>query len=148
MSMPHSAASPNVRVADKDFASDVEYYLALEPRQLPSRYLYDVLGSALFNAICELPWYRITRGELGLLRSHGRAIFADSAAVSRIVELGPGNGSKLLTLIEAGRGGPNSGQAKAGHHVRPLHLHLIDVSRKALDEASHALALLDDVEIV
>jgi dimethylhistidine N-methyltransferase len=141
MSTPRSAASQNVPVADKDFASDVEYYLALEPRQLPSRYLYDALGSALFNAICELPWYRITRGELDLLRTHGRAIFAHSAPVSRVVELGPGNGSKLLTLIETGRG-----RLRLDH--KPLHLHLIDVSARALDEASHALAALDDVEIV
>ena len=41
------------------FASDVRYYLGLAPRQLPSRYLYDALGSALFDAICELPWYAI-----------------------------------------------------------------------------------------
>ena len=141
MSTPRSAASQNVPVADKDFASDVEYYLALEPRQLPSRYLYDALGSALFNAICELPWYRITRGELDLLRTHGREIFAHSAPVSRIVELGPGNGSKLLTLIEAGRG-----RRRLDH--KALDLHLIDVSARALDEATHALALLDDVEIV
>jgi dimethylhistidine N-methyltransferase len=138
MSTPHSAASPNIAVVDKDFASDVEYYLTLEPRQLPSRYLYDALGSALFDAICELPWYRITRAELGLLGRHGPEILARSTPVSRIVELGPGNGSKLLTLIEAGRGGS----------VRPLQLHLIDVSPKALDESSHALATLDDVEIV
>jgi L-histidine Nalpha-methyltransferase len=135
--MRHSAASENVPVDLKDFASDVEYYLTLEPRQLPSRYLYDALGSALFDAICELPWYRITRAERGLLDTHGRAIFAQSAPLSRIVELGPGNGTKLLTLIEAGRRGP-----------APVHLHLIDVSAKALDQASQALAALDDVEIV
>ena len=40
---------------------DIQYYLTLTPRQLPSRYFYDPLGSALFEAICELPWYRITR---------------------------------------------------------------------------------------
>ena len=142
MSTPHSAASHNVPLADNDFASDVEYYLTLEPRQLPSRYLYDALGSALFDAICELPWYRITRAELGLLGTQGRSIFTLAAPVSRIVELGPGNGSKMLTLIEAGRTG--------SRHVNhaPLDLHLIDVSAKALDEASHALATLDDVEIV
>jgi uncharacterized SAM-dependent methyltransferase len=47
------------RAADA-FAADVRYYLALNPRQLPSRYLYDDLGSALFEAICHLPWYRVT----------------------------------------------------------------------------------------
>jgi L-histidine N-alpha-methyltransferase len=161
MSMPRSAASQNVPAADKDFASDVEYYLTLEPRQLPSRYLYDALGSALFDAICELPWYHISRAELGLLDTHGSSIFAHAAPVPRIVELGPGNGSKLLTLIEAGRGGPRHldpgapadrlRQDHGGHQAGSnghLQLHLIDVSAKALDQASRALATLDDVEIV
>src|SRR3954462_15303073 len=102
MSMRHSAASQNVGVDLKDFASDVEYYLTLEPRQLPSRYLYDALGSALFDAICELPWYRITHAELGLLDAYGPAIFAHSPRLSRIVELGPGNGTKLQTLLRSG----------------------------------------------
>src|SRR5438067_7294229 len=103
MSTPHSAAPQNVTVAENDFASDVEYYLTLQPRQLPSRYLYDPLGSALFDAICRLPWYRITRGETRLLATHGRAIFARVHDMTTIVELGTGNGDKLTTLLEAGR---------------------------------------------
>lgn len=131
---------------DKDFARDVEYYLTLEPRQLPSRYLYDALGSALFDAICELPWYRITRAELGLLDKYGREILAHATSLPglpgllRIVELGPGNGTKLLTLLEARDQGPGR-----------LELHLIDVSAKALDQAGQTLATLDPpdgVEIV
>ena len=51
------------RSAAGSFAGDVKYYLTQTPRQLPSRYLYDALGSALFEAICELPWYGITRAE-------------------------------------------------------------------------------------
>ena len=142
--MRHSAASPILPVDLKEFASDVEYYLTLQPRQLPSRYLYDALGSALFDAICELPWYRITHAELGLLATHAPAILAHAAppsGLSRIVELGPGNGTKLLTLIEAGRQGPR-------RLARDLHLHLIDVSPKALDQAAQALAVLDEVEVV
>ena len=151
MSTRPFAASENVPVDLKDFASDVEYYLTLEPRQLPSRYVYEALGSALFDAICEVPWYGITRAELGLIAEHGQEIFAQSAPLSRIVELGPGNGAKLRTLIEAGRGGArdvdHAGPAKAGHYV-PLQLHLIDVSANALDRAGQALTALDDVEIV
>ncbi len=54
-------------VSTAQFAADVQYYLTLTPRQLPSRYFYDALGSALFDAICQLPWYRITRAETRLL---------------------------------------------------------------------------------
>ena len=136
MSTRHSAASQTAD-ATRDFVGDVEYYLTLQPRQLPSRYFYDALGSALFDAICELPWYRITRAEIGLLERYGQTIFAHAGAVSRIVELGPGNGAKLKTLVEAAR-----------PRRRGLALHLIDVSPTALDRASRALDMLDGVRIV
>jgi dimethylhistidine N-methyltransferase len=118
------------------FASDVQYYLALQPRQLPSRYLYDALGSALFEAICRLPWYGITRAELRLLTAHGREIFGHRARMTRLVELGPGSGDKLIALVESGRVSPAR-----------LNLHLIDVSPAALATAARALSALDDVEI-
>jgi len=50
-----------------DFAHDVRRDLALTPKQIQSKYLYDALGSCLFEAICRLPWYRITRAEGRLL---------------------------------------------------------------------------------
>ena len=53
-----------------DFAADVRRDLALTPKQLQSKYLYDALGSSLFEAICRLPWYRITRAERSLLKAH------------------------------------------------------------------------------
>ena len=49
------------------FAAEVREYLLRSPRQLPSKYFYDALGSALFEAICRLPWYRIARAEERLL---------------------------------------------------------------------------------
>ena len=67
-------------------AGDVQYYLTLMPRQLPSRYFYDPLGSALFEAICELPWYRITRAERALLERHSREIFARVGSLSTLIE--------------------------------------------------------------
>ncbi len=54
----------------REFAADVERDLALTPKQLQSKYLYDALGSSLFDAICRLPWYRITRAEMRLLGAH------------------------------------------------------------------------------
>ena len=82
--------------AAAQFASDVQYYLTQSPRQLPSRYLYDPLGSALFEAICRLPWYRITRAEERLLASHGADVLRRIAPLSTIVELGSGSGEKTL----------------------------------------------------
>src|SRR5438094_7495149 len=87
------------------FVGDVHYYLIQTPRQLPSRYFYDELGSALFEAICRLPWYGITRAEFRLLAAHGRDVFRRMASLSTVVELGSGSGDKLRLLIEAaGRG--------------------------------------------
>src|SRR4029079_9676084 len=57
-----------------EFAADVRRDLALAPKQLQSKYLYDALGSSLFEAICRLPWYRITRAESGLLTTHAREV--------------------------------------------------------------------------
>ncbi len=119
------------------FASDVQCYLTQTPRQLPSRYFYDALGSALFEAICQLPWYRITRAEQRLLEGHGREIFARVDPLSTLVELGPGSGEKLAALIVAGRA-----------RRQRLTLHLVDVSASALDLARRTLSELDNVEIV
>jgi dimethylhistidine N-methyltransferase len=119
-----------------EFASDVEYYLQLEPRQLPSRYLYDELGSALFEAISVLPWYPITRAETSLLRRHGREVLDLAGPVARLVELGPGSGDKLVTLVRA------AGQSPT------IDLHLVDVSSSALNRSRQTIGALDDVRIV
>jgi dimethylhistidine N-methyltransferase len=108
------------------FANDVFHYLQLSPRQLPSQYLYDGLGSALFDAICELPWYGITRAETRLLARHRTDIFAELGGLTRLVELGPGDGRKLLTLM-------------AGIS-EPLTAHLVDISPGALARAAHTLS--------
>jgi L-histidine Nalpha-methyltransferase len=123
--------------AVKQFASDVEYYLTLTPKQLPSRYFYDALGSALFEAICHLPWYRVTRAERRLLARHGRAILTRVQPLSTLVELGPGSGEKMAALIQSGR-------SRQG----PLTVHLVDVSAAALDLAHRTLSALEDAEIV
>ncbi len=65
---------------DEVFAADVAEYLERQPRQLPSKYFYDPLGSALFEAICRLPCYRITRSESALLQRHARDIVSTLAA--------------------------------------------------------------------
>ncbi len=57
-----------------EFAADVRRDLALTPKQLQSKYLYDQLGSSLFEAICRLPWYHITRAESRLLARHAAEI--------------------------------------------------------------------------
>jgi L-histidine Nalpha-methyltransferase len=116
----------SVTTQTSSFAEDVRHYLQLTPRQLPSLYLYDALGSALFDAICELPWYGITRAENRLLARHRHEIFAQVPGLTRIVELGPGDGRKLQTLVEAS--------------TTPLTIHLVDVSAGALTRAANTVS--------
>jgi L-histidine N-alpha-methyltransferase len=115
--------------ARTDFVSDVAEYLQRTPRQLPSRYFYDALGSALFDAICRLPWYRVTRAETALLARHGRAMLEGLPRPLNITELGCGNGEKLAVLLE-----------KGGERFRRVHL--IDISAAALMSARARLATL------
>jgi dimethylhistidine N-methyltransferase len=133
--MARSSVSRPVRADRGQFVEDVAYYLSLTPRQLPSRYLYDDLGSALFEAICRLPWYPIARAERKLLRLHAHEIFARVNDVSTLVELGPGNGDKLVMLLGAGGRGP-------------MTAHLVDVSQHALDAATSALSGHADLAVV
>jgi dimethylhistidine N-methyltransferase len=122
------------------FALDARYYLTQDPRQLPSRYLYDDLGSALFDAICLLPWYPLTRAEARLIQTHATAIFSLTDPVSAIVELGPGNGAKLVHLLTAGR--------RRGLRRGALDVHLIDVSSRALAAARRRLGNLPGIRLV
>jgi dimethylhistidine N-methyltransferase len=132
-----SVREPAVETSTAQFGEDVRYYLSLSPRQLPSRYLYDGLGSALFDAICQLPWYRLTRTETGLLATHAAEVFSALAPLSRIVELGSGSGEKLVTLLTA-----------AHRHTLPARLHLVDISMLALETASRALSAFEGVRVV
>jgi L-histidine Nalpha-methyltransferase len=128
-------SSAATRGSEDRFASDVRDFLTQNPRQLPSRYLYDELGSALFEAICRLPWYPLTRAELRLLQAHARDILG--AGVTTVLELGPGSGAKLSALIES-----------AGSDRGRLDLHLVDVSGSALAQAGQALERLENVRVV
>jgi L-histidine N-alpha-methyltransferase len=140
MSMQPSAARPSTQsaAAIDSLIGDIQYYLTLSPPQLPSRYFYDPLGSALFEAICELPWYRITKAERALLERHAGEIFARIGALATLVELGPGSGDKLAALVAGG-----------GHAGHGLTVHLVDVSAAALDLAGRTLVALDaDLRVV
>jgi L-histidine N-alpha-methyltransferase len=106
---------------------DIRAGLTATPKRLEPFYLYDQLGSALFDAICELPWYRITRAERALIERYAAEIVRPLQDAMIIVELGPGNGAKVAQLIAA-----------AGARVPALRVHLIDVSRAALTRARRA----------
>ena len=119
------------------FARDVARDLALSPKQLQSKYLYDALGIRLFEAICRLPWYPITRAELSLVSHHADEIAAELGDPLTVTELGPGDGEKIALLASAFVRGR-----------RPLVTHLIDISQTALDETERKLGRYADVSVV
>ncbi len=82
-------------------ARDVRDGFAQRPRSLPPKYFYDALGSKLFEAIGELPWYRITDAEKRLLRKAASAVAGALTGPVRVVELGSGSGEKLAFVVEA-----------------------------------------------
>src|SRR5277367_3497588 len=85
-----------------EFAADVRASLT-EPvqRELPSKYLYDELGSALFEAICVLPEYGLTRADARLLERHSREIVDLVPSPVEVAELGSGSGKKTRWILEA-----------------------------------------------
>lgn len=119
-----------------DFAADVRRSLQATPKQLPSKYLYDALGSHLFEAICQLPWYRITRAESALLDRFAAPMMAGLEDPVSIVELGCGSGEKLAVLGEALRG--RSGDVR---------VHLVDISGTALDLSERTLGRLPHLSV-
>ena len=109
-------------------AADVRHGMGQTPKQVPPRLLYDALGSRLFEAICELPEYRITRAERRLLIAHGAAIGAGLPSPVTLVELGAGSGEKLALLVEP--------LARCDADLR---VELVDVSATALALAQRTL---------
>ena len=84
------------------FAADVRSGLCREgQKELPSRYLYDPVGSALFEVISVLPEYGLTRADERLLQRHVRDIARRLRKTVIVSELGSGSGKKTRLLLEA-----------------------------------------------
>lgn len=93
------AVTPN---ATYDFADDVRAGLSRrEQKELPSKYLYDDVGSALFEVISHLPEYGLTRADERLLRRHADEIVGRLPGPIAVAELGSGSGKKTRWLLEA-----------------------------------------------
>ena len=137
MSMPASVlhrTSAASHECTREFASDLRADLSKPQKELHSKYLYDELGSALFEAITHLPEYGVTRADERLLRKHARDIAALIPENATVIELGSGTGRKTRYVLNALR--------------RPDRLPRyfpIDVSREALGRCQRELADLADL---
>src|SRR2546429_2276734 len=120
-----------------EFAADVRESLTKAgQRELPSKYLYDEVGSALFEAICVLPEYGLTRADARLLEKHAREIVARLPSPVQVAELGSGSGKKTRWILEA-----LSRRQKTYYYP-------IEISPHALAACEKELAQIDLVSVV
>jgi L-histidine Nalpha-methyltransferase len=120
------AQSPQDRTeVDPAFRRDVLNGLAVRPRTIPARWLYDRAGSQLFEVITELPEYYVTRTETALLFDTVEEITELAGPDRAIVEFGSGSSTKSRILLSA---------------MKPAAYVPIDISSDALCEAAGRLA--------
>jgi L-histidine N-alpha-methyltransferase len=102
--IPLSAASRfaliDVLAAAAEFADDVRAGLTASRKTLPPRWFYDELGSSLFDTICFLPEYYVTRAEAEVLSTHRSEIVHAFGSDVRLVELGSGAARKTRILLD------------------------------------------------
>ncbi|HUJ93945.1 MAG TPA: L-histidine N(alpha)-methyltransferase [Terriglobales bacterium] len=95
-------AGPIIAGPIYEFAADVRAGLTKRPqKELPSKYLYDAVGSALFEVISLLPEYGLTRADERLLRRYSREIVERVPGPVIVAELGSGSGKKTRWLLES-----------------------------------------------
>jgi dimethylhistidine N-methyltransferase len=111
------------------FAADVRAGLSAPSKHLFPKYFYDALGSQLFEAICLLPEYYLTRAENEILTRHAREITGelDGHDIS-LIEMGSGSASKTRLIIEA-----------LLERQRDLLFMPVDISASALETSSRVL---------
>ena len=98
--MNHHSAVLDREPATSEFFSDVVAGLSSHPRTLPCKYFYDERGAALFQKICELPEYYVTRTETAILRLHAHEMAQCIGPRSELIGLGTGAGTKTRILLE------------------------------------------------
>jgi len=113
------------------FANDVRAGLTAAQKSIPPKYFYDELGSRLFEAICCLPEYYLTRAESEILEDNADEIVASVAGPFRLLELGSGSAEKTRYLIEA-----------VLRKQSELHYLPVDISDSSLELSSQRLLRL------
>jgi dimethylhistidine N-methyltransferase len=127
------ASAARRAIRNTEFARDVAEGLRRPRKTLPASWLYDEVGSALFEAITALPEYGLTRADSSLLRQAADEIVAASAP-RVILELGSGTGSKTRHILA---------EAALRGEVRYLP---IDISSAALENCAYAMSSLARVQ--
>ncbi len=116
------------RARTATFAGDVRTGLTAARKYLPPKYFYDELGSAIFESICVLPEYYLTRTEAAILERCADEMVRALGGEIEFVEFGSGSARKTRSLIGA-----------ALARQPEVEYHPIDISPAALEESSAAL---------
>src|ERR1700685_1883110 len=96
------AAQTLTPAANPELIADVRHGLTMPgQKELPSKYLYDNVGSALFEVISVLPEYGLTRADERLLRRYAYEIVEQLPAPVVVAELGSGSGKKTRWILQA-----------------------------------------------
>lgn len=88
---------------DEETVQEVLRGLRAMPKTLPPKLFYDAAGAQLFEDICALPEYYVTRTELAILATHADEIAARVGPHATLVEYGSGAGVKVRLLLDAFR---------------------------------------------
>jgi dimethylhistidine N-methyltransferase len=117
--------------ASSRLAGDVRRGLLAEPKFLLPKYFYDELGSQLFDAICLLPEYYLTRAESEIFARHSGEIVEQAARGKQLtlVELGSGSATKTRRIVAS----------LLSRQSRLVYVP-VDISPAALADGAHALA--------
>jgi dimethylhistidine N-methyltransferase len=126
-----SGAPGRVTVLDlepvsSDFLAEVLTGLSSSPRTLPCKFFYDERGADLFQKICELPEYYITRTETELLRGVAPEISESVGANAALIGFGTGAGIKTRMLLE--------------HLQNPIAYIPVDISKQRLIDSAVELS--------
>jgi L-histidine N-alpha-methyltransferase len=125
--------------AVSEMAADVRAGLLRSgQKELPSKYLYDSVGSALFEVICTLPEYGLTRADERLLQQYSAEIVSRLTAPVIVAELGSGTGKKTRCILEA-----LSSRQQTSYSYFP-----IEISASALASCKRELGDIDGVSVV
>jgi L-histidine Nalpha-methyltransferase len=136
-SAPRIVTAPAPTSALDEFSSDVILGLSHPgQKELPSKYLYDEVGSALFDVICLLPEYGLSRAGMRLLERHAADVIDRVPGPVVVAELGSGSGQKTRWLLEA-----------LARRQR-VNYYPIDISKSALFRCQQELGQIDMVSIV
>ena len=111
-----------------DFGDAVREGLSRQDKRLPSQFFYDAEGSRLFEEICKLPEYYLTRAETEILERAAPELAVRHPQIEAIIELGSGSAVKTEYLLRAFL------ETRDGLCFAP-----IDVSRAALEESVERL---------